>query len=172
MCAERMHAGEVDIDVSLVRPLLAAQFPHWADRPVEPVESAGTDNALYRLGGDMAVRLPRIEQAVTNVGKEHRWLARLAPLLPVAVPGPLRPPTEDYPWPWSVYRWLEGENPVVGHLAEPGLLARDLAGFITALRRIDITAAPLAGRGIPLATRECRPERRSRTCAEAPIPAR
>ena len=59
-----MHAGEVETDAALVRQLLAAQFPQWAGLPVLPVPSAGTDNALYRLGDDLAVRLPRIHWAV------------------------------------------------------------------------------------------------------------
>ncbi len=58
MSAGRMHLDEADIDAQLVSRLLAAQFPRWADLPVEPVHSAGTDNAIYRLGEDMAVRLP------------------------------------------------------------------------------------------------------------------
>ncbi len=67
-----MHADEVDIDASLVGRLLAAQFPQWADLPIAPVRSAGTDNAIYRLGDDMAVRLPRIHWAVGQVDKEHQ----------------------------------------------------------------------------------------------------
>ena len=63
MTAGKMHADEADTDASLVRRLLVAQFPQWADLAIEPVPSAGTDNALYRLGDDMAVRLPRIERA-------------------------------------------------------------------------------------------------------------
>jgi hypothetical protein len=76
----------VDTDVSLVRRLLAAQFPQWADLHIAPVPSAGTDNALYRLGEDMAVRLPRIDWAVKDVEQERRWLPRLAPHLPLAIP--------------------------------------------------------------------------------------
>jgi aminoglycoside phosphotransferase (APT) family kinase protein len=142
--------------VSLVRRLLAAQFPEWSNLPVEPVESAGTDNAMYRLGADMAVRLPRIKGATGNVARGHRWLPRLAPLLPVAIPAPLAHglPGNGYPWPWSVYRWLDGQNPAVGRIAEPARLAEDLAGFVTALRRIDTTDGPAAGRGVPLATRD------------------
>ena len=60
MPAGKMHAEEVETDVSLVSRLLAAQFPKWADLPIVPVGSSGTDNAIYRLGDDMAVRLPRI----------------------------------------------------------------------------------------------------------------
>ena len=79
MPAGKMHADEVDTDMSLVRRLLAAQFPRWADLPLRPVPSGGTDNAIYRLGDDMAVRLPRIAWAIGQVAKEQQWLPRLAP---------------------------------------------------------------------------------------------
>jgi aminoglycoside phosphotransferase (APT) family kinase protein len=49
MSAGKMHVDDVDTDVSLVRRLLAAQFPPWADLPIEPYRSVGTDNTLYRL---------------------------------------------------------------------------------------------------------------------------
>jgi aminoglycoside phosphotransferase (APT) family kinase protein len=156
MPAEKMHADEVETDVHLVRRLLAAQFPHWAELPIAPVESAGTDNALYRLGDDMAVRLPRIHWATGQVDKEQRWLPKLAPVLPVAIPVPLGrgEPGEGYPWSWSVYGWLEGQNPSVDRLADPQLLATDLAAFIAALQRLDLADGPQAGRGVPLARRD------------------
>jgi aminoglycoside phosphotransferase (APT) family kinase protein len=155
-----MHADEVDTDVSLVRRLIASQFPRWANLPIEPVSSAGTDNALYRLGGDMVVRLPRIRGAVGQVEKEHRWLPRFAPRLPLSVPAPLAKgePDKGYPFPWSVYRWLEGENATMERVADPRRAATDLAGFVAALQRVDTTGGPLAVdhglRGVPLATRD------------------
>jgi aminoglycoside phosphotransferase (APT) family kinase protein len=151
-----MHADEVDTDVGLVRRLLAAQFPEWAALPVEPVPSAGTDNALYRLGDDMVVRLPRIHRAVGGGENAFEWLPRLAPLLPAAVPVPLAKgrPAEGYAWPWSVYPWLPGENPTVGRIADPDSLARDLARFVEALHRVDLPGGPTAGRGVPLAMRD------------------
>ena len=75
MSAGRMHADEVDTDIDLVVRLLAAQFPQWAGLPMRPVPSAGTDNALYRLGDDMVVRLPRIDWAIGDVAKEQQWHA-------------------------------------------------------------------------------------------------
>src|SRR3979411_3192727 len=60
MAAPKMHAGEVDTDVALVRRLLAAQFPQWADLIIDPVVSYGTDHDIYRLGDHLAARLPRI----------------------------------------------------------------------------------------------------------------
>jgi aminoglycoside phosphotransferase (APT) family kinase protein len=153
---EKMHANELHTDVALVGRLLSSQFPHWSDLPIERVASSGTDNALYRLGEDMVVRLPRIDWAVGGVENAHEWLPRLAPLLPVAVPVPLArgTPAVGYPWPWSVYPWLEGENPTVEPIAHPELLANDLAEFVDALRRVDLAGGPLAGRGVPLAERD------------------
>lgn len=119
MSAGKMHVDEVDISISLVARLLATQFPQWADLPLDPVPSAGTDNALYRLGDDMVLRLPRIHWAVEQVDKEHQWLPSLAPFLPLAIPAPFAKgqPGEGYPWHWSVYRWLEGENATADYSA-------------------------------------------------------
>jgi aminoglycoside phosphotransferase (APT) family kinase protein len=156
----KMHVDEVYTDVSLVGKLLAAQFPQWADLPIAPVSSAGTDNAIYRLGADMAVRLPRIHWAIGQVDKEHQWVPRLAPLLPLSIPVLLAKgkPGEGYPWHWSIYRWLEGENMTIDNITDPHQSAIDLAQFITALQGIDPTGGPLAGehnlRGVPLATRD------------------
>ena len=155
-----MHADEVATDASLVRRLLAARFSQWADLPIERVRSAGTDNAIYRLGDDMAVRLPRTRWATGQVELEHRWLPRLAPQLPLAIPTPLAigDPAEGYPWRWSVYRWLEGENATRDRVRDLREAATDLAGFITALQHIDPAGGPRADegrtRGVPLAERE------------------
>ena len=102
MTAGRMHDDEIDIDDALVSRLVAAQFPQWADLRLERVDSSGTDNAIYRLGHDMAVRLPRRPGATAQVEKEQQWLPRLAPLLPLAIPVPLGNgiPSDNYPWPW------------------------------------------------------------------------
>ena len=149
MSAGKMHADEIDIDTDLVRRLLAAQFPRWADLPIKPYSTSGTVNAVYRLGEDLAVRLPRVEWGVADVEKEQHWLPRLAPLLPVAIPDVVGvgEPGGGYPWPWSVCRWLDGDNPVEERLADPDALARDLAEFVAAMRRVDLPDAPPAYRG-------------------------
>jgi len=156
----KMHSDEVDTDPSLVSRLLADQFPQWADLPIEPVESSGTDNAIYRLGEDVAVRLPRIAGGTGTIDKEQRWLPKLAPLLPVAISQPLARglPGQGYPWHWSVHRWLAGESVNVERMADPVGLAQDLGGFVAALRRIDTAAGPIpeqdGSRGLPLARRD------------------
>ena len=156
-----MHADELDVDVSLVRGLLAAQFPEWAELPLEPVRPLGTDNANFRLGDEMVVRLPRRPRTSVTLQKERRWLPRLAPHLPIAVPKPLAEgvPADGYPFAWSVYGWLPGENATVGPIVGFGRLARDLARFIAALQRIDPSDGPPPGehnffRGEPLAARD------------------
>lgn len=156
-----MHANEIPIDADLVRRLVAEQFPHWADLPIVPVPSAGTDNALFRLGDDLAVRLPRIGWAVAAVEKEQTWLPRLASSLPLSIPEPVArgEPGLGYPWPWSVVRWLPGAPSAPDPLPDPVGTARTLARFINALRITDPSGGPApapgtGARGRPLAERD------------------
>jgi aminoglycoside phosphotransferase (APT) family kinase protein len=161
MSTGKMHADEVDTDADLVGRLLAAQFPQWADLPIEPVRPVGTDNALYRLGDDMVARLPRRERTARTLAKERHWLPKLAPRLPIAAPIPLADgmPAEGYPFEWSLYTWLEGENATIERVTDPSRLATDLAQFVGALQRIDTRGGPPPGdhnffRGVPLAMRD------------------
>ena len=156
-----MHPDEIETDADLVRRLLAAQFPQWAELPVERVASSGTSNAMYRIGAELAARLPRQPRGGQQIEKEHRWLPRLAPQLPLAIPAPmaLGQPSEGYPSIWSVAPWLDGVNGEPEVFAHPIEAARTLARFILALRAIDPTDGPVPGaqnfgRGVPLATRD------------------
>jgi aminoglycoside phosphotransferase (APT) family kinase protein len=155
MTARPMHEGEVQVHAKAVRRLVGSQFPQWAHLPVARLPSSGTDNALFRLGATLLVRMPRIDWAAADVEREHEWLPRLGPRLPVSVPTPIAigEPGEGYPWRWSVYTWLDGANPAAG-LPDADGLARDLARFVTALRRVDVTGAPRAARGEPLPQRD------------------
>lgn len=149
-----MHEGEAETDADLVVRLVRGQFPQWADLPVERLASGGTVNAVYRLGDALTVRLPLTAGGVEDLEWSERWLPELAPVLPVTIPAMLArgEPAEGYPWPWSVHRWIEGRCPVEGQVAEPEALARDLAAFITALRKAGVEDGPAAYRGAPLAT--------------------
>jgi aminoglycoside phosphotransferase (APT) family kinase protein len=140
----KMHADEVHIDTPLVRRLISAQCQQWASLPLERMPSSGTDNAIYRLGDDMGVRLPRIHWAVQQIGKECEWLEQLAPQLPTPVPVPLAKgePGDGYPYPWLVYHWLEGEDLQTRPVVDVRQLARDVAGFVLALERVDPANGP------------------------------
>ena len=142
-----MHPEKPPIDVALVRRLVAAQFPQWADLPVRPVALGGWDNRTFHLGETMTVRLPSAASYSLQVEKEQRWLPRLAPLLPLPIPVPLAmgEPAEGYPWHWSIYRWLDGEPAATGHIADPRQFATTLGQFLRALQRIDATGGPPPG---------------------------
>jgi aminoglycoside phosphotransferase (APT) family kinase protein len=151
-----MHADEVGVDEAMVRGLLSEQFPHWSDRSLRRIPDSGTDNAIFRLGDDLGVRLPRIAWAVPQIDKECRWLARLADELPVPVPVPVGrgEPGGGYPYPWLVYPWLDGIS-LDRHPVGSAALVQDVAAFVGALHAIPTTGGPAPGRrGGPMAPLE------------------
>jgi aminoglycoside phosphotransferase (APT) family kinase protein len=155
------HDAAVDrsgITPALAARLVAAQFPQWADLPVRDVDLKGHDNVTFRLGDHLSVRMPSGDNYVPQVGKEHRWLPELARHLPLRIPEPVARgvPGCGYPWPWSVYRWLDGEPAATAQVGDLVRFAADLAGFLNALYRVDTSGGPPAGSdtcyfGAPLA---------------------
>lgn len=137
----------IEIDASLVKRLVRTQFPQWADLPVLPVENGGWDNRTFRVGERMSARLPSALAYVAQVEKEHRWLPVLRPHLPLAIPVPiaLGAPGAGYPWPWSIYGWLDGDPAQLDHVSDLSRFAADLARFLVALRGIDTRHGPAAG---------------------------
>lgn len=136
-----------EIDATLVKQLIRAQFPQWAELPVVPVENGGWDNRTFRLGDSMSARLPSALRYVAQVEKEHRWLPELRPHLPFPIPIPLGlgVPGAGYPWPWSIYGWLDGKPAHVARIRDLNRFAVDLAHFLVALRSIDASHGPAAG---------------------------
>ncbi|MFT4040688.1 MAG: aminoglycoside phosphotransferase family protein [Thermomicrobiales bacterium] len=162
------------IDAALVRRLIATQFPGWADLPVEAVVPGGWDNRTFRLGNNLSVRLPSGPGYAASVAKEQRWLPALAPALPLPIPAPLAQgqPTPDYPWAWSVYRWIEGEPALTAAIPDRVQFATDLAAFLLALQQIDASDGPAAGahnywRGGPLAVYDAETRQTLETLAGA-----
>ncbi len=137
----------ITVDAEQVRRLIADQFPTWADLPVEPVTNGGWDNWTFHLGPERLVRLPSAAEYALAVDKEHRWLPALAAWLPLPIPVPLAKgePNAGYPYPWSIYRWLDGEPAAVDRIADPVRFALDLAEFLAALQSIDAADGPQPG---------------------------
>jgi aminoglycoside phosphotransferase (APT) family kinase protein len=151
-----MPAAEIAIDEALVRSLLEDQHPDLAGRPLALVDN-GWDNVLFRLGDDLAVRLPRRALAVPLVEHELRWLPELAPRLPLPIPAPVRAgrPGPGYPWPWSVVPWIPGRSGLKAPIHDLADAAQELGGFLRALHQpapVDAPRSPY--RGIPLAERD------------------
>lgn len=172
MAAVANPGAEVAIDERLVRGLLMAQCPELADRPLDRV-AAGWDNETWRLGHDLAVRLPRRRAAVPLLRTEQRWLPRLAPGLPLPVPVPrvIGLPAAGFGWPWSVVPWLDGEP---GDRTPPGRpldAAVTLGGFLRALHAPAPEDAPgNPWRGVPLRARQDAFDRRMAGLAAAGRP--
>lgn len=151
----------VPIDAALARRLIDRQFPAWSELPIAPVEVDGWDNRTFRLGSEMTIRLPSGDWYALQVAKEQRWLPVLARQLPLPIPVPVGrgAPDEGYPYPWSVYRWLEGEPALGARIDDLVAFADALAAFLVALARIDASHGPAPGehnwfRGGPLSVYE------------------
>lgn len=161
--AVALHDDEYEIDLALVRALVGAALPQYAGLPLTPLPEQGSSNALFRLGDELLVRLPRQPGGSQTIDKEARWVPRLAPALPVAVPDVVAvgQPAWGYPERWSVVRWIDGERPEVAGRGEAtgSQLAADLAGLVRALRECAVPAEALADpalrwyRGEPLPDR-------------------
>ena len=147
MTSDTNRDGRAGIDAELVRRLIADQFPQWGDLPVRPVAVEGWDNRTYHLGDELTVRLPTAEGYAASIDKEHQWLPVLAPQLPVAIPESIvvGQPSPDYPFRWSVRRWLDGETADPAKLSDAVGFARSIAAFVQALHSVDATGGPVAG---------------------------
>lgn len=152
----KMHENELEIDEKIVRTLLKNQCPHWANLPLKAIISSGTDNALFRLGNEYVVRLPRIEWTPGSINKsidkEYEWIPKISRFLEVPISEPLFKgnPDNSYPWFWTITKWNEGHNPDFEQEKEYQLLAKDLAYFLNELHGIRLANGPFSRRGVPL----------------------
>ncbi|HTV79864.1 MAG TPA: aminoglycoside phosphotransferase family protein [Steroidobacteraceae bacterium] len=143
--------ADITTSIQLVLQLIRAQHPVYAELPVSDGDS-GWDNDIYRLGGALAVRLPRREAAVALLQKEQRWLPQLQPRLPLPIPAPaaIGEPQEPYPWPWSITPWFAGQT--LDHSRIGSDQVEVLAGFLAALHTPAPSDAPQnPWRTVPLA---------------------
>ena len=138
----------MEINIALVRRLLQEQFPDLADREISLVHSTGTVNAMYRLGDDLCVRLPRLERWADGIDNEWIWLPKLAPHISLNIPKPiaLGKPAQNYPCAWAVYEWIEGTSYLEDLIHDERQAAADLVNFIVELRSVDRHGAPRGGR--------------------------
>lgn len=138
-----------DITSTLTRKLIAEQFPEFNGLPIVEVEKQGHDNRTYRLGNDMLIRMPTMECYALAVEKEQKFLPLLAPHLSLQIPVPIKlgAPSQDYPFHFSVYKWLEGESADTLRLDNSRLeqVALELAKFLKGLQSVDTKGGPTPG---------------------------
>ncbi len=148
--------AEVAIDEEMLRALLGEQHPDLAGLPLVPGHG-GWDNEVWRLGDDLAVRIPRRSLGAPLVLHEQRWLPVLAPRLPVPIPAPLRVgrPGAGYPWHWSICPWLDGLPAATRYGMGGASLVEGLAAFVSGLHVPAPGDAPRNPyRGVPLTDRD------------------
>lgn len=137
-----------NIDVNVVKRLINEQFPEWSKLEIRPVKNGGNDNRTFHLGDDMSVRLPSAEGYVPQVEKEQKWLPKLSKELSLPISTPLAKgnPSKEYPFPWTVNKWVEGETLNLKNINDLSQLAKDLGTFLNELQSIDASGGPLAGK--------------------------
>ncbi|MBN8950624.1 MULTISPECIES: aminoglycoside phosphotransferase family protein [unclassified Rhizobium] len=130
----------------MVRRLLSRTTPQWADLPVRRLASSGTDNAIYRVGEKLLLRLPRREAAANLITKELDWLPRFGDLL-LDVPKLYFRGRIDFglKGEFGIFEWMEGDIAAPQNIADPLAAALALASFLNALHRVDTEGAPPAG---------------------------
>ncbi|MDP4550110.1 aminoglycoside phosphotransferase family protein [Alkalihalobacillus macyae] len=138
----------MDINTDLVRRLINEQFPKLSGLDITPVKNGGNDNRTFHLGDDMSVRLPSSEHYAPQVEKEQAWLPKLAReiSLPISTPIAKGYPNHEYPFPWSINKWLEGETVTRNNIRDVNQCARDLGAFLIELQSVDASGGPIAGK--------------------------
>jgi aminoglycoside phosphotransferase (APT) family kinase protein len=137
-----------EINETLVRALIADQFPQWAELSIQPVSQGGWDNRTFLVGNEMVARLPSAAEYEAQVHREQRWLPHLRTYLPVEIPEPLAlgQPGCGFLWAWSVYRWIPGATAAISPPTDSSQFATDLAAFLNALHRAPAKDGPAPGR--------------------------
>lgn len=148
----KMHANELEINDDLVCSLIKIQCPDRLGLPLKRVKSSGTDNALFRLGQNWIVRLPRLVGSDANINKEYLWVPQLAPFLNISISVPVfkGDSTDFYPSSWMISQWHNGSNPEFEIENEYHDLAKDLANFLNQFHNIPLSNGPASRRGLPL----------------------
>lgn len=148
-----LHDDDIPVDTDLAQQLVDEQFPDWAHLPLRRIASSGTVNAIFRLGDDLVVRLPRAESYVWDLdtlGASEAWLRWAAPRLPLAIPEPVAigEASDRYPWSWPIHRWIEGTALDTVDLTSSTRAAERLAEFVVALRQLPDLDGPRSVKAI------------------------
>lgn len=146
-----MHSDEVRVTPEVAGQLIVNQFPQWSHLPIRAVAAEGTVHAIYRIGDTLAARFPlrALDPSVTRsrLVAEACAARELAACSPVPTPEPvaLGEPGQGYPLPWAVQTWVHGRVATDDDPSSSVAFARDLAGFVGALRATDTRGRRFSG---------------------------
>lgn len=138
----------MSITVSLVKKLVEEQFPKWKDLKITPVKNSGHDNRTFHLGKGMTIRLPSHQRYSPQIEKEFKWLPKLKPYISIEISSPLAlgVPSKEFPFHWSINKYIEGTSLLETSLEDQRNLAIDLNRFLRELQNTDTTGGPKAGK--------------------------
>lgn len=140
---------KVEITLPLVQKIITKQFPEFSNMVIKPVKIQGHDNYTFRLGSEMLIRMPTAAPYALKVPKEQKLLPQLSINLTIPIPTPLKvgSPSEDYPFNFSIYKWLDGQSANTVEIEEEAMkgIAYSLAQFLQELQSIDPSNGPLPG---------------------------
>ena len=148
-----MHADQLHVSEDTVRRLVAEQFPQWKELALREVRTAGTVNAIFRIGDELAARFllraqdPTQARADLTAEAAAVWELANASTVPTPEPVALGEPGHGYPLPWSIQTWLPGSDATVDDPAGSIEFARDLAAFVASLRAADTAGRGFTGEG-------------------------
>lgn len=138
-----------EITIDLAHHLIQKQFPEYVHLPISSVEKQGHDNRTFRLGNTMLIRMPTTQEYALKVSLEQELLPKLAQHLSVKIPKPIKMgyPSEDYPFPFSIYTWCDGISLNLFNLEDETYkqLAFDCALFLKELQNIKNVDGPMPG---------------------------
>lgn len=137
----------IEINSELVKNLINEQFPQWSHLKIRPVSKSGHDNRTFHLGDEMTVRLPSGKDYVAQIEKEITWLPYLQEHLdiPISKPIAIGKPGCNYPFPWSINKYIEGEPLDKHNINSLETFALELSKFLTKFQAINAANGPAAG---------------------------
>lgn len=148
-----MHDDQVHIELDLARDLIRDQFPQFGDEKITALASAGTVNAIFRIGSRYAARFPLrlmgATECATLLRAEAAAMNELRQCCPFPSPQPIGVgrPSPAYPMPWLVQSWVEGETATPDGLSGSAAFSLDLARLVTSLRMGDPGGRHFDGQG-------------------------
>ncbi|MGQ3077819.1 MAG: phosphotransferase [Allorhizobium sp.] len=148
-----MHDDQLTITKAQARSLIADQFPQFRGQEIRELETAGTVNAIFRIGERYAARFPlrfmNPADCLRNLEQETEASREFRECCPFPSPAPVGIGRHGagFPMSWLVQTWIDGDIATPDGLSTSPDFARDLAHLIGALRTVELKGRTFSGPG-------------------------